>query len=201
MSARKAIAVLFLVGAVVAVGCGPGPAPGGEANTSAPAGPTALPPATQPAPTPTSGPRPSATSTAPAMVEITVYFTDSQRFAVGTPPFEAAVVRRVPATGDLPTATLHEFFKGPTAEERARGLEAINSGFTGFKSLEIRSGTAHVYLSGACRSHGATYTIAQPIMKNLLQYPEIKYVKIYDAEGVTGEPAGPSNSIPPCLEP
>jgi len=48
---------------------------------------------------------------------------------------------------------------------------------------------------------GATYTIAQPLMKNLRQFPDIDYVKIYDAEGQTGQPEGLSDSIPFCLEP
>jgi len=65
----------------------------------------------------------------------------------------------------------------------------------------IADGIARVYLTGPCSSGGATYTVAQPILRNLLQFEEIRYVKIYDAEGVTEEPEGPSNSIPPCLEP
>jgi hypothetical protein len=38
-------------------------------------------------------------------------------------------------------------------------------------------------------------------MKNLLQFEEIDYVKIYDAEGETEVPEGRSSSIPFCLEP
>jgi len=137
----------------------------------------------------------------PALVPATVYFTDTHRFAVGTPPFEVPVTRLVPATADPPAAVLTEFFKGPTAEERRRGLDAITSGFTGFSRLEIRDGIARVYLTGPCSSGGAAYTVAQPILKNLLQFKEIRYVKIYDAAGTTEEPEGPTNSIPFCLEP
>jgi hypothetical protein len=56
-------------------------------------------------------------------------------------------------------------------------------------------------MSGECRSGGATYTVAQPVMRNLLQFPHIRYAKIYDQAGHTGEPADMSNSIPFCLEP
>ncbi|MGE5527933.1 MAG: GerMN domain-containing protein [Patescibacteria group bacterium] len=138
---------------------------------------------------------------APAQARITVYFTDTRRFAEGTPPFEVPVTRLVPATADLPTATLAEFYKGPTPSERQQGLEAVKSGTTGFSKLTVADGIARVYLTGPCSSGGATYTVAQPIFKNLLQYPEIRYVKIYDANGETEEPEGPSNSIPFCLEP
>ena len=116
-------------------------------------------------------------------------------------PFEVPVQRLVPAISKRPEAVLTEFFKGPTAEERRRGLAAITSGFIGFSRLEIQDGIARVYLMGTCASGGATYTVAQPLMKNLLQFKEIKYVKIYDAAGTTETPEGPSNSIPECLEP
>jgi len=93
------------------------------------------------------------------------------------------------------------FFKGPTIDEREDGLEAITSGFKGVGTLTIRNGIARVYLNGECASLGATYTIAQPIMRNLLQFEDISYVKIYDENGDTEEPEGETNSIPFCLEP
>lgn len=141
------------------------------------------------------------TTPTPENVEITVYFTDSDRYAAATEPFEVAVTRAVPAGTDLPLAVLDAFFAGPTAEEAANGLEAITSGATGFSELRIEEGIAHVTLEGPCSSGGATYTIAQPLMKNLLQFDEIDTVKIYDADGTTEVPAGPGNSIPFCLEP
>ena len=60
---------------------------------------------------------------------------------------------------------------------------------------------AHVYLVGECASLGATYTVGQPILANLLQFDAIQTVKIYDAYGATGNPDGPGHSIPFCLEP
>jgi len=148
-----------------------------------------------PAPSPTPSP------TEPPQVEIFVYFTDSNRYAAATPPFEVAVTRYVAPTSNLPEAVLTEFFKGPTEEERSQGLDLITSGFTGFKSLQIEDGVAHVYLTGPCASGGATYTIAQPLLANMLQFDEIDFVKIHDADGETEVPTGQSNSIPFCLEP
>jgi len=134
-------------------------------------------------------------------VTVTVYFTDTIRYAKVGPPYEVGVSREVCADTNLPEAVLLEFFKGPTAEESALGYEAITDGFTGFSALDITDGIAHVYLSGVCFSNGATYTIAQPLMKNLLQFEQVQYVKIFDQNGQTWEPDGPSNSIPACLEP
>ena len=134
-------------------------------------------------------------------VTITVYFTDTIRYAKAGPPYEVGVNREVSANANLPEAVLLEFFKGPTAEESALGYEAIADGFTGFSSLGITEGIARVHLTGICFSNGATYTIAQPLMKNLLQFEQVQYVKIFDQSGQTWEPDGPSNSIPACLEP
>lgn len=158
-----------------------------------------------PAPEPTAGPAPAETSQAPPaeseLVEVTVYFLDESRFNAGAPPFEAPVARQVPADANLPEAVLQAYFAGPTEQEQAAGLAAPTSGFTGYSVLEVVDGIARVYLVGPCTSHGATYTVAQPIIANLRQFEPIRYVKIYDADGVTGQPDGETNSIPPCLEP
>lgn len=146
-------------------------------------------------------PTPSPLPTEPIQMEISVYFTDSNRYAAATPPFEVAVTRHVAPTSNLLEAVLREFFRGPTEEERSQGLDLIASGFTGFTSLRIEKGVAHVYLAGPCQSHGATYTIAQPLLANLLQFDEIDFVKIYDSSGETEQPTGQTNSIPFCLEP
>lgn len=137
----------------------------------------------------------------PETVPIMVYFTDSKRYAVGTPPFEVGVARMAPVGASLPEAVLKAFFEGPTDAERTQGLEAITSGFTGFEALVIEDGIARVYLQGECTSMGATYTVAQPIMTNLLQFAEIDYVKVYDENGETEQATGEVNSIPFCLEP
>ncbi|MBI3287765.1 MAG: GerMN domain-containing protein [Chloroflexi bacterium] len=143
----------------------------------------------------------TACAPSPSTVEVRVYFLDENRYAVGEQPFEVAVTRRVSAHGPLHESILAELFKGPTDEERARGLELITSGSTGFSRITIDDGIARVYLTGECNSGGATYTVANLILANLLPLDNIDYVKIYDQAGETEVPDGPSNSIPFCLEP
>ncbi len=135
------------------------------------------------------------------MTEVTVHFFSEERFAVGTEPYEVGVPRQIHPDANLPYLTLQAYFDGPTDLEAAQGLSTMLSGCTGFSSMTIEDGIARVYLEGPCTSGGSTYTIASPIMKTLLQFEEIDYVKLYDASGVTEEPSGPSNSIPFVLEP
>ena len=113
---------------------------------------------------------------------------------------------RPPATGvtDVESrawATIRALLAGPTAEERANGLAAVTSGFTGVRMLRLIDGVAHVYLDGTCHGGGATYTVADLIRANLLPFPEIVAVKVYDEHGETEQPTGPVDSIPLCLEP
>jgi hypothetical protein len=130
-----------------------------------------------------------------------VYFTSLPRYNQGIQPYEVPVEREFPRGSNLPEQVLVEFFAGPTEEEKALGLEAVTSGFSGFLQILVQNGVAHVYLEGTCASSGATYTIAQPLMANLLQFEEIRNVKIYDSSGETEQPQGAGNSIPFCLEP
>ncbi len=137
----------------------------------------------------------------PELVEITVYFTDMNAYIAGTPPYEVPVTRMIPPPASYPEAVLAAFFQGPTPEEQSLGLELILSGATGFSALDIQDGIARVYLTGQCNSQGATYTIANPLLANLLQFDEVTFVKIYDENGFTQQPDGDSHSIPGCLEP
>jgi len=134
-------------------------------------------------------------------LSVTVYFTDQNRYAAATEPYEVGVTREALASQFHPEVVLEEFFIGPTLEEQALGLMAVLSGSTGFRSLVVQDGVAHVYLDGQCNSGGATYTIAQPLMANLKQFDIIEFVKIYDENGETEIPEGQSDSIPFCLEP
>jgi hypothetical protein len=102
----------------------------------------------------------------------------------------------------MPKTALNEYFKGPGSTEKfTYGWTAIYNGFTGYSKLEIINGVAHVYLKGACLSNGRDYNIADLIDANLKQFPEIKFVKIYDAAGQTQNPTGNSDSEPICLSP
>ena len=145
---------------------------------------------------------PVSTETAsPEMVTLTIYFTDTARYQVGTEPYETAVTRNVPAPASLPEAVLTQLFLGPTDAEKVQGLAVVLSGTTGFSKLTIENGIARVYLTGTCASQGATYTIANLIFANLEQFPEIQWIKIYDQNNETETPDGQSGSIPFCLEP
>jgi hypothetical protein len=136
-----------------------------------------------------------------APVTLTIYFTDTARYQVGTEPYEAAVTRSVQAPASLPEAVLTQLFLGPSESETAQGLAVVLSGTTGFSKLSIEERIARVYLTGTCSSQGATYTIANLIFANLKQFPEIQWIKIYDQNNETEVPDGQSDSIPVCLEP
>jgi len=137
----------------------------------------------------------------PAYKLINVYFVNKFRYENNLPPFEVNGVRWA-RTNMLPQSALNEYFKGPGSTERfSFGWIALYNGFTGYSRLEIRDGVAHVYLTGTCTPDGRDFTIANLIMSNLKQFPEIRFVKIYDENGTTQEPNGLSDSIPACLQP
>ncbi len=144
---------------------------------------------------------PTPTITRSPTVTITVYFTNLANYLAGTEPYETAVTRTLPATNSLPDIVLTQLFLGPSSLEKELGLTAFLSGATGYSKLTIEEGVARVYLTGDCNSNGATYTIANMIDANLKQFPEVKWIKIYDKNGETETPAGQSGSIPFCLEP
>ena len=130
-----------------------------------------------------------------------VYFVNKYRLNNNLPPFEVAGDRWV-RSNDIAGGVLSEYFKGPGATEKYYyGWTAIYDGFTGYSRLEISNGIARLYLTGACEPADPDYTIADMLTYNLKQFPDIKYVKIYDQNGVTKDPFGISDSIPICLEP
>jgi spore germination protein GerM len=132
---------------------------------------------------------------------VKVYFLDENMFAVGTEPYEKAVMRTIPPTRNPVRAVMEQLFLGPTAEEEEAGLALVLSGTTGYSDFRVVEGVAHITLTGECDSGGSTYTIANLIFANLAQFPKIDWVKIYDQNGETETPDGQSNSIPFCLEP
>ncbi len=149
-------------------------------------------------PTPTRTRIPTAT---PAYKLINVYFVNKFRYTNNLPPFEVAG-KRWAHSNMLPQSALNEYFKGPGSTERfVYGWIALYNGFTGYSKLEIRDGVAHVFLTGTCTPEGRDFTIANLIMLNLKQFPEIRFVKIYDENGATQDPNGLSDSIPACLQP
>jgi hypothetical protein len=139
--------------------------------------------------------------TSVTMQNITVYFTNEARFAVGTEPYEDPVMRQVLATLDPMRAVLNQFFLGPTPEEYNAGLRLVNSGFTQVRDFSVENGIARVYLGGVCANNGAAYSVANLVKKNLSQFPQISAVKIFDENNSNLDPDSPNSSLPYCLEP
>lgn len=130
-----------------------------------------------------------------------VFFVDSHAFAIGQEPYVRAVYRPVipPSVG---RRSLEWLFAGPTPAELAGGLMFLASDATGFTNLTISgNGIARVRLTGGANSGGSTLTIAAEIVPILKQFPTVQWVKIYDPNGQTQVPNGPSDSIPAGLEP
>jgi hypothetical protein len=119
----------------------------------------------------------------------------------GQLPYETFVSRFALSSKERVASVLDEFFKGPSDLERNRGLAQVLNGFTGYSRLVFANGGVHVYLTGNCQSNGTLYTIANPLMANLKQFPELQFVKIYDQLGHTRAPAARVDSIPACLDP
>jgi hypothetical protein len=149
-------------------------------------------------PTATRTPIPTAT---PQFTLIDLYMVNKFRYENNLPPF-IVTGDRWARSNMLPQAALDEYFKGPGSTERFQfGWIALYNGFTGYSRLEIRDGVAHVYLTGSCMPDERDFNIADLIMLNLKQFPEFRFVKIYDENGATQNPTGSSDSIPACLQP
>ena len=129
-----------------------------------------------------------------------VWFVDKDRVADGTTPYAVPVDREVPAAAPA-GAVLHALFAGPTPAERADGLRLVRSRAWGFDDLAITGGIARLRLTRACNSGGSTITVADQIVPTLKQFASVDWVKIYSPGGQTGQPSGPTDSIPACLEP
>ncbi len=97
-------------------------------------------------------------------------------------------------------ATVQNLFEGPTPEETARGLVFHASGATGFSKFRLKDGAAELTLQGACDAGGLAITLASHVRQTLLQFPDIRSVRIFDADGETTDPTD-LNSAPRCLTP
>lgn len=156
--------------------------------------------------TPTITRTPTATRTriptaTPQFTLIELYMVNRFRYENNLPPF-VVTGDRWARSNMLPQTALNEYFEGPgSTEQFSFGWIALYNGFTGYSRLEIRDGVAHVFLTGTCMPDGRDFNIADLIMLNLKQFPEIRFVKIYDETGTTQNPDGLSDSIPACLHP
>ena len=134
-------------------------------------------------------------------MKINVYFVNQYRYNNNLPPFERAGARYV-RSNNVYLSLLDEYFKGPGATERySYGWINLTNGFIGYNKFEFTNGVANIYLKGTCNRGDATYTIANLLTYNFKQFPEVKFVKIYDENGSTQDPSGLSDSIPACLKP
>jgi len=148
--------------------------------------------------TPTSTRRPTLT---PVYTLIKVYFVSNYRYLNNLPPFERAGARYA-RSNNIYLTLLNEYFKGPgITENLSYGWIKLTNGFTSYSKFELINGVANIYLKGICNRGNATYTIANLLTYNFKQFPEVKFVKIYDENGSTQDPSGLSDSIPACLQP
>ena len=129
-----------------------------------------------------------------------VYFLNRANFSVGKEPNFASVLRPVPVNTPA-TGLMDRLFAGPTPPEAARSLAFLASRATGYTGLTISGGVARVRLTGGCSSGGSTASIVDEIGPTLKQLPTVRYVKIYDPAGHTGDPTRLIDSRPGCLEP
>ncbi len=96
-------------------------------------------------------------------------------------------------------AVLDEYFKGPGETEKRNGLVNYLNGFTGYSQVFGENGILRVYLKGTCQFSNQSYSIGQALIANLKQFPDVRYVKIYDQNSQTRNPNGLSDSAPACL--
>jgi hypothetical protein len=139
----------------------------------------------------------------PATQEISLFFLNEDRFAVGTEPYEDSVNRSIPASSEVKQAVISALYDGPTADETDQSLRMVYSESTGARvDFDEATGTASVYLESGCNSAGATYTVANLIIRNLEQFSDVNRVIIYDPEGETlGSETDIGNLVPACLQP
>lgn len=133
-------------------------------------------------------------------VDVQLFFLDQAKYAAGEGDAVVPVTRKVAATTQ-PRNALWQLFKGPTPKEAERGLTLVASGATGFETVRIADGIAHVTLKGGCDAGGATLTVYDLIVPTMKQFEFVQHVKVYDPEGQTADPTSPADSRPACLEP
>lgn len=142
-------------------------------------------------------------NTASTTKVVSVYFTDTDKYAVGTEPYEVKVERKVSIQKDSKQAVIEELYKGPTLVEKQQHLSLVNSKTSGATlAFDGKTGVAKVYLQGTCDNNGASYTIYNLLWVNLRQFPDVKFLRVYDPQGNTLETKNPnSSSSPSCLQP
>ncbi len=176
----------------------PSPTPTRTLRPTATLVPSATPSPT-PTPIPTNTITPTPTATLPP-IKLEIFFTSTSQIGTQMPPFNLAVTREVPGSANPITASLAEYFMGPTVAEQSQGLTVIRNGFAGYRRWDIADGVLSVYLAGTCESNGTPYSIAQPLIATLKQFAGVQYVKLYDGYDHTRDPLHRDDSWPACLD-
>ncbi len=170
-------------------------------DTPKPAATSTLTATLPPSPTATGSPVPSATaSSTPPPVTVEVFFSSAKPSPGSPAPADEAVTRQVSGSGNPIDGALAEYFKGPNDSEKGRGLTAVYNGFTGYRRAELLDGMLGVYLEGNCQPNGTSYSIAQPLIETLGQFPGVSAVKIYDEYDHTRDALSNADSWPTCLD-
>jgi Fe-S cluster biogenesis protein NfuA len=133
------------------------------------------------------------------MIPATVYLYDAEAAkAEGNDGF-VAVQREVGKAAPEKNAVWN-LFKGPTDEEKAKGLVVNTSGATGFEGFKVEDGVATLRLRGGCSSEGATVTIYDHLHRTLTAFDSVQHVKVA-GPGETTTPDGKVDHRPDCLQP
>jgi spore germination protein GerM len=90
----------------------------------------------------------------PATAEVSVFFARSEGNAIALVEVRRAVPRG--ETAAVVTAALNELLKGPTAEERARGLSTSMPPATRLRGVEIRNGVVRADFSREVEAGGGS---------------------------------------------
>ncbi len=153
---------------LLAGGCAGGPRPS----------PT---PATAPAPAiqaPTAAMSPVAASPTPSIMVVKAYFSSIVDNDVEFVPVE----RTVPRTAAVGQAAIEELLKGPTPEERARGLYSAIPEGARLRSLRVVDGVAYADFDEALQFQVGgslrVMAIRKSITLTLLQFPTVQSVVI-----------------------
>mgnify|MGYP000067466780 FL=1 len=133
------------------------------------------------------------------MVDATIYLIDTKAVAEGKEPTMVAVTRKVGKLAPEKNAVWN-VFKGPTDEEKGKGLDVVKSGAEGFEGFVLADGVATLKLRGGCDAGGATVTVYDLLHKTLTGFDSVKHVKVLGPSDAAA-PEGMVDHRPDCLQP
>ncbi len=132
--------------------------------------------------------------------QVKLFFTHARNLEKRIPALNVERTRYVTSGQDLHKVVLDQYFIGPGATERySYGDIGIYDGFTGYSKLEFADGVLRIQLKGTCKQQYPSFSIADLLTLNMKQFPEVRYVRIYDEKGLTQQAEGKIDSIPECL--